>query len=149
MLRVEIGERPSAPQAERLAETIPCRSGLTPGGGRTSLLEQRFETFEVELARLETEPVAGRAALDPIAAEQRPQPRDIRVERALRAFRCPRAPQAVDQSIAGDDLVPAQQQRRQQRPLLRPAKRQRPAIDPDLDRAEDQEVHTSDLSTSA
>src|SRR5207244_11902004 len=44
---------------------------------------------------------------------------------------------------------PAQEKQREQRPLFRPAQRQRSAVDPDLDRAEDQELHSNDLSTSA
>ena len=73
-LRLEIGERPPTPQAERLAETIARRGGIARGGGHPALLEQRLEALEVEFAGVDTDPVAGRAALDPVATEQRPQP---------------------------------------------------------------------------
>src|SRR5262249_39987457 len=107
----------------RVAETIPRRGGITCGGGRASLLEQRLEALEVELTRRETEAVTRRATLYPIAAEERPQPRDVGVERTPGALPGALAPQVVDQSIAGDDLVRVQEQQRQERTLLRPTQR--------------------------
>src|SRR5262249_46348336 len=85
-LRPQIREGLPTPQGERVAETIPRRGGITCGGGRASLLEQRLEALEVELTRRETEAVTRRATLYPIAAEERPQPRDVGVERTLGAL---------------------------------------------------------------
>src|SRR5262249_33969001 len=103
--------------------------------------EQRPEALEVGLAGPGGEAVAGGTALDPIAAEEPPQPRDLGVEQALRAFGRSLAPQAVDEPVARDDLVRVQEQKRLQRALLRPAKGHRPAVNPDLDRAEHRELH--------
>jgi len=55
-------------------EQLPRRGGVAGGGSRATLLEQRFETFEVELTRLHAKPVARLVTLDPVAAKQRSQP---------------------------------------------------------------------------
>ena len=51
-------------------------------------------------------------------------------------------PELVDQQVTGHGLVRAQKQQRQERSLLTAAKRQHPASVPDLDRAEDAELHS-------
>src|SRR5262249_51539287 len=81
-LVLEIRERASAPKAERVAENGARPRRIARGGGRAPLLEQLLEAVEVELVRPDPQPVAGRATLDPIRAEQRPEPRDVAVEGA-------------------------------------------------------------------
>jgi hypothetical protein len=56
-----------------------------------------------------------------------------------------RAPQRVDERLAGDDLVRAQQQQREQGALLRPAERERAAVYDGLDRTKNLELR--DLET--
>src|SRR5262249_15136298 len=51
------------------------------------------------------------------------------------------APQAVDEPVAGDDLVRVQKQQREEHSLLRAAQLEHPAIEPGLDGAEDEELH--------
>src|SRR5215467_6620733 len=82
-------------------------------------------------------------ALDAIAADERAKSRDVGVERTLRTRRRALSPQAVDQPVAGDDFVPIQKQERQKGPLLGASERQGPALDPDLDWAEDRELHST------
>ncbi len=57
-------------------------------------------------------------------------------------LRKPVAPKLVEQPVARDDLVRVQEQKSENRPLLRPRQTERPAAVTHLQSAEDSEVHS-------
>src|SRR5690242_15142507 len=63
------------------------------------------------------------------------------MQRCPPGLRAPRPPQLVDQPVGRDDLVRAQQKDRQQRALLRAAKRDDVVAVGDLEWAEDPKFH--------
>jgi hypothetical protein len=60
---------------------------------------------------------------DPLAPERLAQAVDVDLERLDRRARRRRAPERVDERLARDDVVRAQQEQRKQGALLRPAER--------------------------
>ena len=86
-LVLEICERASAPETERLAENGARLRRVARSSGRASLLEQRLEALEIKLIGLDPNQVAGGAALDPRSTERSPQAGDVIVERVRGARR--------------------------------------------------------------
>src|SRR5262245_17514037 len=64
---LEIGERASAPEAERHVQFRGDRDEVAGSCGRAGLCNQTLEAVEVELAGLDAKQVARRAALDALA----------------------------------------------------------------------------------
>jgi hypothetical protein len=137
----EIGERGPMPEPECLAQQPG--GGVGPGGVEVlpRARDQRLEALEVELARLEDDPVARAACLDPVGAQRLAQPGDVDLERLDRRGRRFLAPQRVDEGVARDRRAGPQQQRRQQRALLRASQVDRAAVRAGLDRPQDPEFH--------
>ena len=102
-----------------------------PGKGAPPLLDQPLEAVQVELLGLETQAVAGGAALEepggsaggPVRLEQLTQLRDVDLKRLGGGRRRPLAPKLVDQARTGERFVRVQQEEREQGPLLRAAHR--------------------------
>jgi hypothetical protein len=134
----DVGERRPAPHGQRLVEK-PRRDGRVAARARP--LERLFEAVEVELARSDSDQIAGRPAQQPIGAQQAPKPRDVAVERLRRAGRRLVAPESRDQPVARDRLVGAEQEHREQAALLGPAERKGRAVPARLHRTEDRELH--------
>ena len=63
------------------------------------------------------------------------QLRDVTVQGRQRRFRRRLAPQTLDQTVTGDDLVRPQNEHGQDGSLLRSAERHGPPVDPSLERA--------------
>ncbi|HEY7692075.1 MAG TPA: cupin domain-containing protein [Gaiellaceae bacterium] len=137
----EIRERRPLPERERLAQAT--RGSVGPAGTQLSLglRDQRLEPLEVELAGLEHDPVAGAAGLDPLRPEGLPQAVDVDLERLDGRGRRRLAPERVDEGVARHRLACPEQQRRQQRALLRPPEVERLAFRAGLDRSQDPEFH--------
>jgi hypothetical protein len=133
----ELGQRAPAKQPKRLAqnrgrlERLLCRR----------LGEQRLEPLQVESAGWEDERVAGRTGLQDLVAHHLPQLPDVDLQRLDRPLRGALAPERIDQLVDGNDLVRAQQQRREQHPLLAATKRQRPPVQKRFDGPKDPELH--------
>jgi len=128
--------------AQRSLDTYVSRLRALLGGERIERRPPgyvlRVDAGELDLERFEALLEQGRMAVaagDPATARDR-----LRDAVGLGRGRA-LAPKAVDQLVARDDLVRAQEQQREQRPLLGSAQRHRLAVDPDLDRAEDRELH--------
>ncbi len=95
-LVAEVGERGATPECKRLV--------------RLSFGQQVFEAGGIELVSLKPEEIAGRARLDPVHSESLPELRDVHLQRCLRSFRRPLAPESVDQPLTRDELVPMQEE---------------------------------------
>ena len=96
--------------------------------------------MQVELFVVDPEQVAGRPRLQPVVAQQPPQPRDLAVQRGQRRRGRGLAPQRVDEGVLRDDLVRPQQQHPEQRAAAAAAEGQDAAVVRHLQRAEDPEV---------
>ena len=121
----EIGERLAAPQPQRRAQQLARGGSVAVGERATRVGGHRLETVGVDLTRRRRKQVAAAARQEHLVAQCLAQMRHIPLQR----FRCRRrwslAPQLIDQTIARDRLPAAQQQDRQQRPLLRAAEHNR------------------------
>src|SRR5207248_10310725 len=100
----------------------------------------------VDLIRAYLQHVSGRQrdenlVLASVAAwlERLAEMRNVALEHVRGGLRWRVAPQVVDQSVGGDDLVRVQQEQREHSPLLRAAERERSPIRGDLQRAQEAE----------
>ena len=114
-LAVKIGQRFSAPERKRLAQARRPPDGIVAG---PCLGDQRLKAGKVDIARRDVQQIAGRARPDPIGAEQFAQVGDVAMQRGLRGPWRLLSPQRLDQLGARHQLAAAQEQQRQQRPLL-------------------------------
>ena len=121
-----VGKRCAPPESERLLNA--------------SRSPERVEAVEVELARVNTQQVAGCLGRDALGAEQLPQLRDVPLQRLARSRCRLLLPERVDQSIARDDAVRLQQEQREQRALLLPTQVEREPVRSHLERAEKTEL---------
>ena len=136
----EVGERRTRPERERLVDR--GRGVLRPSGCECAArpADQFLEAVEVELARLDAQPVGRPARLDAVRAEHAAQSVDVHLERLHRRAGHRLAPDGVRERVARHDLVAAQQQRSQDGALLRGAERKRLAALERLDRPEHAEL---------
>ena len=141
---VELGQRRPLPQPQRLRRT--SSAAAVPPGAAARLLDQLGEPVHIDRVRVDLEQVARAPGhhqrLGQADRPQRLRSRDTRPCSALSAL-CGQvlAPQAVDQVLGGHHPARVEQQQRQQRPLRRPAQHDRGAVDDDLQRPEQAELH--------
>jgi hypothetical protein len=133
----EIRQRWAAPQSQRQAQLLGSLARL----GVAGLLKQLLEPLRVELAGSDLQHVAARTRQQHVVAERLAQLRDVTLQRLGGGLRPPLAPQAIDQSLACDELVRVQQQNREQLALPSRADDERPIVIGDLQGSEDAEVH--------
>ncbi len=144
-LLAEVGERGTTPERERLVEGAD--RGLRFDGEEASrVAEQRLEVKGVHLRRVRAEHVAGAAALDALGAEGLAKVRRVALERVAGRLGRLLAPHLVDQDLGRDEVVRAQEQVGEDRPLLRAAERDRAVPLGDLQRPEDAELHGPTVS---
>ena len=125
---------------------MPSSSAASAGRAAERLLRAPhvpLEALDVELVGLDVDPVAAAAALDPLRAEDAPEAVDVDLERVRGGAGRVLAPDRVDQPLAGQHLVPAQQQEREQGALLGPSEPQRLARRDGFERAKDAELASS------
>ncbi len=119
----EIRERRPAPQREGRPQLLRRLGGVTRLERRASALERPLEALEVELVRLEHDPIAVPVRLDPAAAERLPQPVDVDLKRRERRPGRSLAPDGVHEPLPRDDRAAREQQLRQHGTLLWRAQR--------------------------
>ena len=107
----------------------------------SSVPEEALEAVQIELVALDVEYVAGWASRQSCVSERFPEPRDVVVEGMARRRRRPLSPEAIDEAVAGDDLVGVQEEDREQRTLLRAPERKLTAVVPCRDGTENRELH--------
>ena len=132
----ELGQRVAAKKGERLAQQ-PCAPRRI---ARPRLVDQHADTGQIELIRLQADPVAGRARLDRLGAERLAELRDEVLERRRRGRRRLTGPERVDQAVGRDDAAGVEQEQGEQRALLRAAERDHLSVDRHLERAQDPEL---------
>jgi hypothetical protein len=145
----ELTQRGAAPQSNGLMEE--AGGGLDVGGRHRApaVGEKLLEALGVQAAGLDPEQIppgvrqqdrAG-LALRPARLERLSEPGHVDLQGARRCRRRSRTPEIIDEAIAGDDLVRAQQEDREQRPLLGGDQGYRPALVADLEGSKDTELH--------
>nr|BFE82015.1 hypothetical protein GCM10020093_046160 [Planobispora longispora] len=141
-----VGQGRAAPEAERLVEGVGGPQMVSGGQGRASRGGQPFETVDVDVVGVDGEQVARGVVRDEPApvAEQAPQPGDQGLERAAGAARRGFAVQAVDQPLGGHHPARVQEQHGQQGAQSRPADRDGPPAEPDLQGPQNAEPHRVD-----
>jgi hypothetical protein len=127
------------------------RALLAPGprGGLGSDPEpEPMHAFVVECywpgMLINAQPVTRRLRYEPVAApvvrDGAAKARNVRLQSRPRARRRRCSPHPVDEPVAGDDLVTAEQEHGEGRPLLCPAERERFVPDEDLERAQNSKL---------
>ena len=103
--------------------------------------------MKVEPVRVRAYQVRITVGDDDLAGQRSTQPGDPNLDRLPGGRRRRLAPQLVDQPIDRDGLARAEQEEREQSPLLRTLNANRPALVPDLERSEDPEIHVAAIVT--
>ncbi len=135
-LVAELGERLAAPEGECLVEQLRPPRGLV----RPGLVDEPPHPGYVQLLRLEAHEIARRPRLDHVRPERLPQLGDEVLQRRRGGRgRCP-VPERIEEPVERDDAPGLEQERRQQRALLRAAESDRLAVCTSFERAEDGEV---------
>lgn len=81
VLAAEIRERRPAPKPQRSRETLSGIAGVAGFEGFRALGHEARELLDVELARLEPEPITGPDRLDPVRAQGLAQTMDVDLQR--------------------------------------------------------------------
>ena len=138
-LEAEAGEDAAAPERERLLERPRrlldrARCGLGTGRGDHALEPER-----VELVGRQLEQIAVRAGRNraPVAGECLAQLGDVHLNRLHGRGRRPLPPELVDEPVARDDLVRAEEQHGEERLLLGGAERHGQSVVEHVQRTED------------
>ncbi len=134
---VEVGERGAAPELEPLAQQPRPRRRLRV----PRLLQQPLEAVAVDGLSRHGKPVAGRLRHENVPPDQLPQRRDGVLQRPDRRRGRGFPPEVGDETVGRDDLTGAQRQRGEQRTLLPARQRDDPVAVPDLQRAEEADLH--------
>ncbi len=147
-LEFQIGQRPAAPQALRLAQRPRRAIRVALGPSSSPVPQQPLEALEVELSGLDLQHVPRRAgeqhrALAAASAQCLAQARHVDFDGVARGRGRLVGPQFLDKTIARHHPTGVQQQDRQPRALLGPAERKPLIALADLERAKDAEVHVS------
>ncbi len=137
----EIGERGSAPEAERPVEQRARQTRIAVCEREPRVGHELLEARGIQLARLDDERVARRPPDQPARGQQAAQLREVEPQDARCGRRRRVAPDGVDQRVGRDALPGAQQERRKQRALSpRGELDRRPGFD-DLQGTEYAELH--------
>ena len=139
-VKLELGETVTPPERKRLAQAHPRHRGVFAKHGAAALVDEAREQGCIELARLELRNVPGRLGQERAGAERLAQLRNVHLQGVRSRLRRRLAPQVVDQPLHREDLAREQEQRCEQRPLLRAPERDGAAVEARLQRSEDQEL---------
>jgi hypothetical protein len=146
-LEFEIGERSAAPEQFGLAQLRHSPRWIGVLERLPTLGDKLLEPVQIELSGLDAEDVARRARyqsrLVPSWIQRLAEARDLDAQCVVGRLASLLSHQLVDQPVARDDAVGAQEQDCEQRALLRPAQEKRFAVAANLERAEDAEVESS------
>ena len=143
----ELGERRPAPQTQRVRQQRHRVRRIRLGEHARSG-DHRLEARGVQLRGADSQHVARRLAQQHRSGglpriHDTSQSRHVGLERAQRIRRRAVRPQDVRQAVGRDDLARLHQQCREQLPLPRAAQGELPSAVPDLERAQDAELHAT------
>ena len=126
-LEFEVGKRAAVPQPLGTAQEL-CRSTRIAGGQRLACRrDQLLEELDVELVWLDPQEVSRCPGHEPRLVSHRgqhlAQARDVVSQRVIGGVHALLREEFCDEPVARDNAVRAQEQQREERPLLRPAGR--------------------------
>ncbi|HET6601516.1 MAG TPA: hypothetical protein VFG57_06085 [Gaiella sp.] len=139
LLARELGQRLAAPQRERFAQ------------GRRHLLRvtalpirgEPAEPKQIEVAGIDPEAIARGSRLDRLLPQRLSKLGNVRLQDLGRRRGRRSTPEVIDQPVARDELVRAEQEHREERSWLRRVERDDATFVDHLDRSEDPELHRS------
>lgn len=114
----EVGKRGAMPECERLSQRARGERRLVARPELPCLPDEPLESVEVELVVLKLEEIAGSRRANPLGTERLSQPRDVDLDRLPRARGRVIVPEAVDQPVDRDDIVPVEEEEGEERALL-------------------------------
>ncbi len=146
-LELDVRQRPAAPDRFGGTERLSGARSITGGERLVPLHDKPLEPLEVELPRLDPQEVAGSARhqswrIHRNRPEHLPQPGNVVAERMVGRVDALADEQFLDQILAWDDAVRAQQKKRQERTLLWTADWDRHAVHANRERTQDPELKT-------
>ena len=117
---IEVGERPTAPQRQRVAQLLLAEAA----GGLNALPDQPFGGGDIRVHPTRIEQVPRRARHDRVAAAQHlAQVRDVALQSIQRRRGRLVAPDHVGEPVVADDVTTLQREYRQHRLTAQPAHR--------------------------
>ena len=137
----ELGQRRPAPQPERVPQELGRLRRISLIEFAPALGDETLEAGEIELILTDLEEVAGRTGVEPRLGQRLPELRDVDLHHLLSGLGHVVPPELVDDPVAGDGVVRAQEQHCQQCPLLARGERQRLRAVDDFERAEKPKLH--------
>lgn len=137
----EVRESRTAPEAKPPGEQRRGERCILLLQGGASLGEQPLEPGAVEIAWVELEHVPRRASADEPVTERFAERRHVDLQELASRLGRPSFPELLDEGVRRHDLVGAQEEERQQRPVLRGADRDLAVVPRHLERTQDPELH--------
>ena len=144
----KLGERGPTPETERLGECCGCGRVVAVRKQLAPALDESLEPRCVELVHVEDCGVAVDACLDHGLADCFPQLRDVDLDILWCGRRRSAVPESLDEPFVRDGLATVENEQGEQRGLLAAAHRQAIASIPDLERAEQADVHRARANVS-
>jgi hypothetical protein len=124
---LDVGQRLTAPQAERLVERFERRTGISAHQRVAAGGDEPLEARDVELVIMNAQDIARRTGLQSLllarGTKRSAQLRQANLKVGGGAVRCEVGPQLIGQRVRSDEPVRAQQQQRQHSPGARAADR--------------------------
>ncbi len=136
-VKLDVGKRRAAPEIERGAPQLHGALERRVPGIRSQALEPQ----EIEVVTFELDAVTRSDREDGVGAELPAEGMHVTLDELRGGLRRPLAPELVDETIGGDDLVGVEQENGEKRALLGASEPDRSPVEPHLDGAEDPEFH--------
>ncbi len=145
-LELEVCERAAAPQPLGPSQELGRGSGIAGRKRLSCRHDEPFEELDIKLVRLDPQEISRRTCHEPWLLRPRrqhlAQARNVVPQRMIGGVHALLREELGDEAIARDHAVRAQQQQREERPLLRPPGRDLRVVDPDAERSQDPELET-------
>ena len=138
VLLPDIRERRPAPEPERVTQQLDPPGGIRIAARPSTSASKRLH---VDAVARHGKPVAGRLRDENVPTDQLAQRRDGVLQRAGRRRGRAFAPEVGNEPVGRDHLTGAKRQRGEQRTLLPARQRDDPVAVPDLQRAEEADLH--------
>ena len=143
----EVGERRAPPEGDRRLEIVGGVGGALLAERLLGARDEPLEARQVELVRVEADPVAVAEGLDAVGADRAAQAVDVDLQRGPRGVGRLLAPDRVDETLPRDDAAAVEKELGEDGALLRAAERQRHAVRDRLHRPEDAKLDLDPLKS--
>ncbi len=141
----KVREGGTPPELERLPQHTACLLGGTACKQRAASLEQALEPLPIERTFFDTDDVTERMRLDHALAERLSQLRDPDLDCLARGRGRTLTPQGIDEPLRRHRLTGVKEKNGQHSALLRSPERHLTTVLPDLQRAQNAELHPTNV----